>query len=434
MKRSPLGSRKTILRSFLKLLTTSLQKQNFKSWLPKIVLVLIVSFLISLKIGWTNPLTPAQSYPELKLLSSQNLSFPELETFFKQTADLKGAEHAYAILRQAALPPGTDLHLLGHVVGDVLFKQQGADGIRICTQEFRNACSHSVVVGLFQDKGEAALPKIIDACRKAPGGSGAYTMCFHGLGHGILAYTGYDIPKTVEYCKKTGSDAFQNREYQECVGGAVMEIISGGGHDHDKWTKQNQAYLIPDKPLGLCLDRALIPSDAEQICLVYLTPFLFQAAGADLSKPTADNYEKAFTFCQAIDKAEHTNRDSCFGGFGKEFVVLSQNRDIRKIDQMNNQQLTQIYDWCRLAQVQDGTAACVIYSVNSIFWGGENGRSTPIRFCGLIADNYQRNTCFVNLIGAVFYYRTDVAYRNTFCQELSDPYRSDCQRRLNGQS
>src|SRR3989338_10209532 len=139
------------------------------------------------------------------------------------------------IFKAAPLGPNIDLHLLGHAVGDELYKQEGLNGITICDNDFRNACSHSIVIGLFYDKGDGALSEISEACRKAPGGSGAYTMCFHGLGHGILAATGYDMGKTAEYCKKTDTTTCK-RESTECIGGSVMEIIGGGFHDREIWT------------------------------------------------------------------------------------------------------------------------------------------------------------------------------------------------------
>ena len=116
------------------------------------------------------------------------------------------------MLKRASVPSGTDMHLLGHVVGDILYAQEGLKGIKTCTHDFRNACSHTIVVGLFSEQGEVALPKIAETCYQAPGGSGAYTMCFHGLGHGVLAYTGYDLTKAAQLCQKTGTTGYNYRE------------------------------------------------------------------------------------------------------------------------------------------------------------------------------------------------------------------------------
>jgi hypothetical protein len=69
-------------------------------------------------------------------------------------------------------------------------------------------------------------------------------MCFHGLGHGVLAYTEYDLEKAVDICKRTGTKQYNNEEYAECVGGAIMEIIGGGFHDPQKWAVQSKKISV----------------------------------------------------------------------------------------------------------------------------------------------------------------------------------------------
>jgi hypothetical protein len=381
--------------------------------------------------GSTTPTKP-NYYPEVASLGGKNLSFKELSTYFESLADQKGAAYAYEVLKVAPIPPGIDMHLLGHVVGDKLFKQQGASGIKVCTQDFRNACSHAIVVGLFLKEGDGALPEITSACRQAPGGSGAYSMCFHGLGHGILTYVGYDLPKAESLCEKTSSSGFRGIEAVQCVSGTVMEIISGGGHDHDTWERQNKKYLSRDKPLSLCQE-SFIPDPARPMCYVYLTPYLFIAAGADLAKPTPQDFKIAFTFCEQLPLEDTTNRGACFGGFGKEFVVLAQNRDIRIIDQMTEEQLALVYNWCSLTKVLPGQEACLANAENSLYWGGENKPEAAIKLCTLVVNGSLRQSCFRNLTGAVFYYKEDERSRQDFCIKLPSPYQEQCQSRLSGQ-
>ena len=163
-------------------------------------------------------LSPNQAqYPELAQINGSNASFQEITDYFTKLANTKGAAYAYEVLKRTQLSAGTDYHLLAHAVGDVLYKQQGINGIKVCTNDFRNACSHSVVIGIFRKDGLKALPAIAKACKEAPGGKGAYTMCFHGLGHGVVAYTEYDMEEAVKLCKKTGTKEYHQQEYIECV-------------------------------------------------------------------------------------------------------------------------------------------------------------------------------------------------------------------------
>ncbi|TSC78246.1 MAG: Uncharacterized protein G01um101429_860 [Parcubacteria group bacterium Gr01-1014_29] len=368
------------------------------------------------------------SYPEVKELEGRQLNFQELSVYFTALAEKKGAAYAYEVLKAISVPPNIDMHLLGHVVGDVLYRQKGMEGISICREDFRNACSHSIVVGAFIERGEDAIYSIQKACYRAPGGKGAYTMCFHGLGHGVLAYAEYDFLKAVELCKKTGTSEYQNREYAECVGGAVMELIGGGFHDKELWSEMRPQYLKSDDPLSLC-SVAMIPDrEARELCYVYITPYLFEAVGANMGNPTGDDFKKAFPYCDSIPLQETIFRDACYRGFGKEFVGLVLGRDIRagSVENMNDTQLSQMYDWCLLADNREGSAACMLHAMDSLFWGGENNPKVSLRFCAMMQDDYYQQSCMQHLLHAARYYFEDDKQKEEFCKQVPEEYRGAC--------
>ncbi len=369
-----------------------------------------------------------KDFSEVNELSQRNdWSIKSISDYFKALANKKGAVYAYEVLKRAPIPPNIDLHLLGHDVGEVLYKQQGIEGIKYCTEDFRNACSHAIVINMFYKKADKAIPQITEVCHRAPGGPGAYTMCFHGLGHGILAYTGYDFPKTVELCQKTKTKDYYGREFAECVGGAVMEIISGGGHDQATWQRQRPKYLNPSDALSLCKSQ-FMPSETNDICYTYITPFLFEAAGANLASPTEENYKNAFVFCSNMPKQTQqdlANRANCFGGFGKEFVVLAKSRDIRDVGSMTKEELLTVYRWCTFANETDGTIQCLRTALQSLFWGGENNPDASFSFCAILENQY-KDYCYGNLVGTIRQYIVDPAKRTDLCKRLPEVFRADC--------
>ena len=370
-------------------------------------------------------------YIEIEEIQTQKLSsFQELSSYFQDVAIEKGAGYAYDVLKTVSLPPNIDMHLMAHVVGDILYVQAGLEGIKICTHDFRNACSHTIVIGLFFEKGEAALSEIAEACYKAPGGGGAYTMCFHGLGHGVLAYAGYDLEKAVELCKKTGTVKYNNEESSQCISGTIMEIINGV-HNRELWEKNHEKYFKEDNPLYPCSSE-FIPDGARPLCYSYLTPHLFNIVGVNEGFPTPDDLERAFALCDKLPVADLRNRGACYGGFGKEFIVLALGRDIRAstIEQITNEQLHRVYEWCLLANTKKGAAACVAHATNSLYWGGENDRSMAIAFCSGMGEAYYQRSCFVNLIDNVSFYINDQTYKREFCEELPSAYYKTCQTRL----
>lgn len=378
-----------------------------------------------------NPASSA-NYSELDEIKGQAWDFRQLSNFFGDLANKKGGEYAYKALAFAAnnnyIPPNIDLHLLGHVVGDVLFKQEGLNGIKVCTNDLRNACSHSIVVGALLTEGLGALPKAVDTCHLAPGGAGAYTMCIHGLGHGVLAYTNYDMKKAIELCDKVGQPVLGSREYSECTGGIAMEMMAGV-NDPVAWAKESPNYFSKNDPLAPC-DMDFMPEAAQPMCYNFLTPHLFEMAGADLGRPGQKDFEKAFTFCAKLPVSNKLNWENCYGGFGKEFPVLVNDRNVESVQELSDAKLKTIYEWCRLAKVKDGVAACLSSALSSLYWGGENNRDVAIRFCNVMSDVESQSGCFANLSGAVSFYIKDQAYRQSYCSEIPQAYQSDCRRML----
>ncbi|TSC87236.1 MAG: Uncharacterized protein G01um10148_341 [Parcubacteria group bacterium Gr01-1014_8] len=373
---------------------------------------------------WFVPLGPA--YSEANTIADGASNFKELAARFGDLAREKGGAYAFEVLKRAELPPNTDLHLLGHEVGNILYEQKGVDGIADCTQDFRNACSHAIVIGALNEfGGEAALPLISDACKKAPGGSGAYTMCYHGLGHGVFAFYSYDLSKTAEFCRKTGTPEYHEREYVECVGGSVMELMGGGGHDREAWLAAREKYLDPHSPLSPCMDSA-VPERAKIMCLTYLTPRLWELAGIDMGNPSPHMFATAFSYCDAIPRSRPELRGACYGGFGKEFFPLVASRDIRDDVSYSDRQLSTVIDWCSFAGDVEGTYACVGDAVASAFWGGEKDPKTAFRLCGA-ADGTLQDACFERLADEVTMYMRG-AEKDELCAQIPARLETKCSK------
>ena len=366
----------------------------------------------------------AEPVSEAATIGQGVLSFDQLSDRFRTLADDKGAVYAFNILANASLPPDTDLHLLGHAVGEELYKQKGIDGIALCTEDFRNACSHAIVIGALNEfgPGDATIAKIRAACKLAPGGSGAYTMCFHGLGHGVFAYFGYDIPKAVAFCKRLGTPEYNNEEFPQCVGGMTMELVDGGGHDHDEWVTAQSKYLDPADPLSPC-DRSIIPAETKSFCYIYLTPRLFLAAGAKLANPDPATFPQAMGYCSTI--ADSHLRDTCYGSFGKEFIPLAASRDIRSIYQMSDDQYKTALSWCEMGGSAEANDACIGQEVASVFWGGENDPQASFRLCSLVTDPAAQKACYANLGQNIASYASGTA-RDALCDQLPTADQDKC--------
>lgn len=362
-------------------------------------------------------------YSEAETIGQGTSNFEEISDRFTTLAKEKGAKYAFGVLLHAKLPSSIDTHLLGHAVGDELYAQEGIKGIAVCTQDFRNACSHSIVIGAFTEYGEEALPLIREACTQAPGGTRAYTMCYHGLGHGVFAYYGYSFPETIATCKKTGTKEYFDAEYRECMSGAVMELVGGGGHDREKWVTAREKYFKKDDPLSPCLENWM-PADVRPVCIIYITPQLWEAVGINLGNPEPYRFARAFEFCEVLS-VDTLERDACFGGFGKEFLGLVSDRDIRNIDTLTAEQYKKAASWCNYARPEDGRDSCVARTLGSIFWGGENDPKASFTFCSVV-DDARKLACYDALARNVNFFIRAKKERDELCAEFPITYRELC--------
>ncbi|PIT90978.1 hypothetical protein COU17_02915 [Candidatus Kaiserbacteria bacterium CG10_big_fil_rev_8_21_14_0_10_49_17] len=253
-------------------------------------------------------------------------------------------------------------------------------------------------------------------------------MCYHGFGHGVLAFLDYDFPDAVQFCSKVGTKEYHEREYIECAGGVVMEMVSGV-HDPATWEEKKKKFLPDDDPLSLCR-KGFIPEEVRPICYTYITPQLFLAVGGDLGNPTPEAFNKIFDLCSEIPTSDGENRLACFASLGKEFIAFVQERDIRNTEKLDYEQLSTIYTWCTLADEYDAIGACMISALNSIYWGGENNRAVSERFCSIVSDPKHKESCYSRLIENVDYYIDDITYRSAFCSELPPENQPLCKQRL----
>lgn len=363
-------------------------------------------------------------YPEVLDLEGNTMTFKQLSNYFVNLANDKGAVYSFDVLKRADIPANTDIHLLAHGVGDVLYEQQGIKGILACTDDFRNACSHQIVINALVQEGPTAFPSIADTCRLAPGGKNAYSMCYHGLGHGVLAYNGYDLGKAMDMCNLSGPKA--GNEAVECMGGAVMEMMAGV-HNVNVWKKQSLKYFDETDPLAPC-DRKVVLKEAKHICYIYLTPHLFKAAGVEPGKtPTDKQITKATSFCAPLSGSD---RSACYGGFGKEFAPMANNKDIRTIGSITDSGLRKILHWCSAIGVKDGINVCIVEAMRSLYWAGTVDPGIAARFCTLADAIGYGKSCIQTFVGAVGYYVSDRDYRSDVCASLPATYNEMCRLKL----
>jgi len=349
-----------------------------------------------------------------------NVTFAQVLESLKIIADEYGANVAFDVLIDSTLPPAIDTHLMGHFVGDILYDQQGMDGLSYCTDAIGYACAHSIVINALLDKGPVVFDEINDICAQVPGGN-AYGLCFHGFGHGVLAFTEYRLPEAIEACGQVGTEAYGYEEALECVGGVIMEM-RGGIHNPIVWEKNGTQYLDEDNPLHMC-QADYMPDTYRGYCYLYITPFIFDTL-TERDIPSFEDFAPAMNYCS---NAPLEFQEECFGGFAKEYLGFILGRDIRLVETMNTNQLTALWNACQSAPTLEAAAYCAKYAVYNLYRSGNHPYEISANFCSVITEPQSTRACFEKLQERVFRQNEDAVYRSNFCTTLSKDYNATCQ-------
>lgn len=164
---------------------------------------------------------------ELSLETHEVSAFAEMPEsekyeFLKEVSAQSTPETAWAYVKQAYNTPRGVVgnpHDLAHLVGQLLFKERGLNGLATCEPIFAFGCYHGLMEVAFTDKGLSELPQAEKSCEEIEDKM-TIISCIHGIGHGLATYESHDIKKSLGDCEilKPGLQVY-------CYDGVFMEFM-----------------------------------------------------------------------------------------------------------------------------------------------------------------------------------------------------------------
>lgn len=226
----------------------------------------------------------------------------------KASDGASAAEDFYATALSKATP-SIDAHTLAHLFGEALYEEVGLAGIGYCRTDFEFGCFHSFFALAVKEKGIEILPILDDACVEAFGT--AYLPCQHGLGHGIVVYTGYDaLLEALTLCEK-----IRWQPLGGCSSGVFME------HNFHTMaaSETGTSFLRPleDDVYAPC---STLPQKHQPSC--------YQEQVQWWQNHFSNDFTYIGTLCDAVPETE--NRTACFNGIGN-YVAASNNLNVTSI-------------------------------------------------------------------------------------------------------
>lgn len=172
------------------------------------ILLLIVVFLLGFKQGVVGQ--------ELAFSTFQNKDYQGFEDYTRKI----GSTRAYELLKAYFQKNEPEAHDFAHVIGFVAADDGDLEGFKVCDTLYNYGCLHGFMQVYLKNHGESSVSDMEKACASL--GEVHAPSCLHGIGHGLLMFTNYELFNALSKCQILES-AYQTY----CFDGVFMERIAG---------------------------------------------------------------------------------------------------------------------------------------------------------------------------------------------------------------
>lgn len=292
-----------------------------------------------------------------------------------------------------------DCHQEAHLLGRTAYEFYQSAVFQKSRPECHSGFIHGAMEAFLVEKGMADLPANIDRlCSHLPTSFSRFE-CFHGVGHGVLAFQNYDLPQALKICQSLRDD-FQK---SSCYGGIFMENIvvaegNGARPAHEtKWVSSD-----PHFPCN-AID---VDFEIRSQCYYMQTSRMLNLFGHD--------------YPQIVSECLNAPQDMvgvCFQSLGRDVAGQSL-RAAEKISEV-----------CQLVP-RDYFDRCLTGGLNVIidFWG-ERLTDQAAKLCQLVANQNSKQHCYLvyakRLKGV---YETNKKDLEKHCQFVEIGYQSSCRK------
>jgi hypothetical protein len=290
-------------------------------------------------------------------------------------------------------PVEADCHRIAHTIGaasleyyDGSVAKALANGRATCWSGYY----HGVVERSFSGTKEAELPKRSrEICQDPEIRATSFLayQCVHGLGHGLMIHTGYDLPESLKVCDKlqTGWDS------DSCEAGVFMENISSSYGIESKWLRDSD-LIYPCNAIA---------EKYKLYCYLMVTSRILEQTGYDWKKTVAT--------CRKSDKAWIA---TCFQSLGRD-ASGNTRQDVPKIVEL-----------CALAG--DMTRECIYGAARDITSNDASPKRAKV-LCETAEEQY-RAYCFEGVGTIIGGFHAEREGRRAECRKVTTRYFTDCAR------
>lgn len=286
----------------------------------------------------------------------------------------------------------TGCHPIAHYIGaGTLARFHGsipkafAAGSSICWSGFYHGILERAFFGISTEAGLIKAARRVCSSRSLQKDEFLFYQCVHGLGHGLMISTGYDLPYALHVCEKLQTAWDQS----SCTGGVYMENVNAANGTSigfkTTWIRANDLVYPCDAP---------VTKGHRLYCYLMVTSRILAANGY--------NWAATARICAHVEKIWIA---TCFQSFGRDADGSTAENAVRDLR------------LCRIAGRWEGE--CIygaVRDMTSYFAGVRK----PAAFCRLVGASY-KGYCYQGIGTIVGTLEAGTAGRRAECSAASPP-------------
>jgi mono/diheme cytochrome c family protein len=319
--------------------------------------------------------------------------FDCLAQAFGNLVSREGPRRGLAVLQQRMASDGAvaaSCHRIAHLMGAAALAR--ADGkVGVAVAEGSAVCASGYYHGILE-RSLAGVPddRLAQFARSVCAGAAVRRVtfvayqCIHGLGHGLMLHTGYDLPLALKTCDGLATAWDQT----SCTGGVFMENITSSYGVKSTWLRDDLVY-----PCGVVDERDKL------YCYLLVTSRILPATSYD--------WDKTAEICHGVEASWVA---TCFQSYGRDASGFTLGDP------------SSLWGLCEKAG--DQVRECVYGAARDLVNTDADGVRAA-RFCAVVTDA-DRSYCFYaigTIIGALTASNAD---RTAACRALSARFADPC--------
>ncbi len=346
--------------------------------------ILTVIFLITLAAGMGFYLSSRTA------IAKDSSAIFDNDDALKQYVKKYGGEQTIVQLDALSARLG-DCHEQAHKAGRLAYETYGDKAFRANTPQCHSGYYHGAIEEYFKEHGTAHLADQLKVLCQRQNNNFMAHQCIHGMGHGLMAWTSYDLTSTLNYC-----DLLPERQ-ASCWSGAFMENIVGGLADESGHTSQ----FVSSDPHYPC---NAVAEKYQGTCYFLQTDRMLQLFNNDLQKVSDE--------CM---KAPAAYQRSCFESLGRDVGGMRRNDPSGAIGA------------CQVSPPGEMRIGCLVGAAQDSFWDA-SGQTVALQFCQLLTDGTEKQACYGTIFGRAPDVLLSQSEREEFCRKAEVDYRAFCEQ------